>query len=798
MSRSEHGGGNAETRKELIGSSSNNNNNRAVGTTAPPTSSSSPQPSLFDGRTDSLNLDGALYRILEYLTPSDFYTLGALTGSRFWKRFLFENPESEYLFSPPKANGQHHPTTSKGRTHLQTLRFFRTSVEGIPCATRKGLKRNRRGSSKLQQQKLHQHQDKEEEQQPLNRVGVFSPHEEDSILTNDTNGYFGLSFFRPGVLAVWGDYSGMFLTSHVDRLFSSQKQNPLETTPPDAEAKTEARFCRSSATAVECEANEHKELLDKDETITNVSASAAAASTPYDTKTMGKEGCGYLFADSYQVMAILAGCKPYVFLGFASGTIHSIDSRPVYKDLPSSSPSSRDPTTTESGKIIEYPHVSECRYHCQKGEISNLTSIEHRHMVSSSMRVNAIVSEILIHWNALEDGNLQNISRIKINAETFHVRGPRLFDDIWDVSPLAMASSSFLPQWNGPVLSIGAKGQNMTHLCLWSSHEHIEIPLQEIGTETNKPGNPPPLFEPSKLFRNSFFCKDQYRMYRAKRARDRRSHHFVYLKYFQKTNLVIGTSKGDLLRIQMDDTSKKAQNKCILYNCCRGGMVEAVELVGNIKPIMITAGGYDGKIRFWDWETFDSLGDLRIHPGKQSLVAEAALAASSRLAGTTAAAMPIAHHRYSPVVSTFFCHERSSLVSFCRDGHLHEWRVEDNAKKVSKLAKKIMTSSTKSKRNNVQKKTQTTTPTLKLVDSPSRSTRALGHYKNGTIIRKRHNDNTYYEGEITSFDPISRLYEIKYENGVTAEYRPDEVKRIYKHEQKYSSQKYTKACLKID
>jgi hypothetical protein len=36
---------------------------------------------------------------------------------------------------------------------------------------------------------------------------------------------------------------------------------------------------------------------------------------------------------------------------------------------------------------------------------------------------------------------------------------------------------------------------------------------------------------------------------------------------------------------------------------------------------------------------------------------------------------------YSPVVLTYFCHERSSLISLCRDGHVHEWKVEEIYKK---------------------------------------------------------------------------------------------------------------------
>ncbi len=609
---------------------------------------------LFDDKNESLNLDGALYKILEFLTPSDFYTLGALSGSRFWKRFLFDNPQSEYLFSSPG-----HPEMTKGRTRLKNLYYFRKLVERIPRGKKKWKKRNRKGSTLVQYQQ-------NEERQSLNRVGVFSAQEEDSILVDDTNGYFGVCFFRTGVLGVWGDYSGIFLTPHVDKLFLSRKNSELK---PDEQLQ----IMNSSETIEEeTKSMEEVEEEERDSDKTKVRA--------HDRKTMGTEGSGYLFTDSYQVMAILSDCKPYVFLGFASGAIHSIHTRPYYKDQSTTSIST-DLASTKSGKTIEYLHVSKCRYHCQRGEISSLASVADRHIVSSSMRVNAIESEILIHWNALKDGNIQRISRIKIDAEIYQVRGPRIHDEIWDVTPLDMASSSFLPKWNGPVLSIGARGQNLTHICLWSNTNSPDgnNTMSETFASENNLDNPPPLFTPSKSFRNCIF-RDEYRAYRTRRSRDRRSHHFVFLKYFQKNKLIVGTSRGDILRIEMDKRylSSKRGNPYILYNCCRGGMVEAVELVGNKKPIMITGGGYDGMVQFWDWESFHSLGSLRIHPGQQVLAAETSLA--SRSTGTSKA-VPMAHHRYSPVVSTFFCHERSSLVSFCRDGHLHEWKVEEEANK---------------------------------------------------------------------------------------------------------------------
>ena len=177
--------------------------------------SSTSSLSLFDGKSSHWNLDGALYRIMEYLKPSDFYTLGALTGSRFWREFLFENPHAEYLFAPPGKNQR----KTRGRTYLKNIYYLRKSI------TRQ-KKRKRKGS--------HQ----QVEKQSLNRIGVFSPQEENSILCSDeANGYFGVSFLRTGVLAVWGDYSGLYLTSRMDRHFSSDK-------PPESQLDAATMPCQ--------------------------------------------------------------------------------------------------------------------------------------------------------------------------------------------------------------------------------------------------------------------------------------------------------------------------------------------------------------------------------------------------------------------------------------------------------------------------------------------------------------------------------------------------------------------------
>ena len=100
---------------------------------------------------------------------------------------------------------------------------------------------------------------------------------------------------------------------------------------------------------------------------------------------------------------------------------------------------------------------------------------------------------------------------------------------------------------------------------------------------------------------------------------------------------------------------------------------------------MITAGGSDGKIRFWDWNTFACLGYLSIHPGRLIDVLlpppnnQAVAAAAGRSSGAVSSPQQQQQRLYySPVVSTYFCHERSSLISLCRDGHVHEWKVEES------------------------------------------------------------------------------------------------------------------------
>ena len=701
--------GDVEEEKSIILSGVDRANSAAATGDPDVRGESSSSLSFFDGKSNNLNLDGALFGILEYLQPCDFYVLGALVGNHFWKQLLFEDPGTEYLYAPPGTKG-----ITMGRRNLKNLHFFRLSVEGKRIEM-EDRKRKRKTLIPRKQ---------------LNRVGVFSSKEEESILQDDKNGYFGLSSFRPGVLAMWGDFSGIFLTSHVDRLFSSEPTSswlvrPAEPPPGRNPAKNEplneedergrdssSVTTTTSIPSLDAESTGKEgsdqnssqspmqpakscNLLQEDNEKAKVSHSTTTtAIPPLDTKSMGNEGCGYLFTDSYQVMAVHFS-KPYVFLGFATGAIHSIDSRPVYRDpLPFSN---KDPTATESGKTIEYPHVSECTDHCQRrGEISSLAAVEGLHLVSGAISPRPSTATILIHWNALRDGNLQRISKMAIHASIFS----RPVSEIPDVSPLSMASFSvpfFVHEcgvWSYTVLTIGARNQNLAHVCLWKTVEdpdHKKINYDPRNGRTIDFDHPPSSFHPLSGFVGFNPSRQILRKYRTKRVRDRMSNHFVFLKVFQDVKLVVGTSKGDLLKFDrwVGENEEILEDESILCNCCRAGMIEAVELVGNHDPIMITAGGYDGTIRFWGWDNFGvRLGSLKVHPGKKDLVDEAALASSS-MAAARAAAAGIAKfgsrsRKYSPVVSAFFCHERSSFVSFCRDGHLHEWKVEEEAKGVKK------------------------------------------------------------------------------------------------------------------
>ena len=56
----------------------------------------------------------------------------------------------------------------------------------------------------------------------------------------------------------------------------------------------------------------------------------------------------------------------------------------------------------------------------------------------------------------------------------------------------------------------------------------------------------------------------------------------------------------------------------------------------------------------------------------------------------------------------------------------------------------------------------------------------------GTIIRRRcENDNIFYEGEVTAYDSINKLYEIKYREGEIDDFTYEELRKYRKTTQKY-------------
>ena len=84
-----------------------------------------------------------------------------------------------------------------------------------------------------------------------------------------------------------------------------------------------------------------------------------------------------------------------------------------------------------------------------------------------------------------------------------------------------------------------------------------------------------------------------------------------------------------------------------------------------------------------------------------------------------------------------------------------------------RTAPRVNQGTQKSSRTNKHKQNRAATPPR--VQRPTRSTNL---YDIGTIIRKRFNNNKYYEGEVTNYDPINRLYQIKYLGGDSEEFTP--------------------------
>jgi len=782
----------------------------------------------------------ALYHIVDYLSTMDLYALG--NTNQYLSHFLFHLPQTESIFRP------------YGRQYLQFCRNFKHSVLDAVPAIQKEKEQRKRQEQKLKNKnknkknpqkrkrggkKLTDDEEKEAAAEqhnqcnPLNRLEIFPTDEEDAILIEKTrDGYFGMDLIRPDVVAVSGDYSGIFLTPNIESFLPSVQQSTSSSTIASASTphSTSTSTIKEIPAAVAptptptptptvVDANKEGAT---DPTINAAAAAEATATDPatdpvVKTKTRltaitsKEDGSGYLFGDSLQVMAVLCAKninrKPYVYLGFASGKIYSIDSNPIQRygaasgSKASASNKASRSSSSRSSSNVEYPHVSECCYHFPN-EISSLCSIDSKHVASSCVKpprtpvddpFATTLQEVLIHWNALVDGNLQRISKIDISQQM-------------DVSsPLSMSSSSFCCDWNTydststtqpkTFLSIGSSNQLLTTVW-WDTHTInalIDSKYKNTDTDNNDKPLPPPknmqqymniqlqsdelttfslardITAPSSSRSLRLPRYESFWTYLQERSKPSRNvHHFVFMKYFTNdhTQLVIGTSKGDLIKVETNPRPEQegdrphlrlaysnetardriqyangstwfGRNKAqqvdyerhhLIYNCCRGGMVESVEVVGHNNnnnnrsssssssskvrwfdrnnnnnntsnstttgssinsPIMVTAGGRDGKIRFWDWNTFAPLGYLNIHPGRwtaptttpplslANMEAIAAVAAATIPGGGGTQQQQQKRMYHSPVVATFFCKERSTLISLCRDGHVHEWNVEE-------------------------------------------------------------------------------------------------------------------------
>ena len=85
----------------------------------------------------------------------------------------------------------------------------------------------------------------------------------------------------------------------------------------------------------------------------------------------------------------------------------------------------------------------------------------------------------------------------------------------------------------------------------------------------------------------------------------------------------------------------------------------------------------------------------------------------------------------------------------------------------------------------------TTTPTIVPSTAPTTAPIPITNikhtiiYPNSTIIQKKFSGK-YYEGEITGHQSLNNFYKIKYYNGDTEKFMPNEIKKFCKHIQQYS------------
>lgn len=317
---------------------------------------------------------------------------------------------------------------------------------------------------------------------------------------------------------------------------------------------------------------------------------------------------GILLGESLQVMAVCRAGK-FVFWGCASGEIHctSVETKG---------------NCDNHSDIQEYPYISGNSEH--SNEITSLAKVgkENGHLASGSV----MLSQVLVHWHALKDGNLERTSRIEYDLE----------------SPLSLASCEV----DGQIfLSVGGSNQTLYH-SFWSADALIPSTYNLIDSSDVHTNMSSPTLSPLSISGN-----------------------VVYLSYLGSPSprLVVGTSEGNLLVATVCYPDMGLEEDYSLVGCCEGGCVNSVELVG--REILITCGGIDGLVKFWNFESGAFLTNLCVHPGRCPSNCQQKLC--------------------SAVVATYFCHKRSSLLSLCRDGHIREWRLEEELQKAEKQQVKV-------------------------------------------------------------------------------------------------------------
>jgi hypothetical protein len=93
-------------------------------------------------------------------------------------------------------------------------------------------------------------------------------------------------------------------------------------------------------------------------------------------------------------------------------------------------------------------------------------------------------------------------------------------------------------------------------------------------------------------------------------------------------------------------------------------------------------------------------------------------------------------------------------------------------------------------------KQQNTAAASRVHETP-RPTRSNIIHGNGTIVRKKFGNGNYCEGEVVGYDPIQKYYMIKYTDGNHDAFDEADIKRYYKHLQRYSNAPYAPKALAV-